>query len=165
MSRIVLRTALVFALSVAALSTGSVQADTVNCFDRQSIYAKLLQPSGGQVSATTQAGVVTYSLPITIDPTPPTVFVSSTGEIEVKIEHQCLRTLRLTVHKDGNPVAIYDQTWEKPCDHAIHTVMVPIGLDAGTFQFQASGVSCSGLPVTPDGRGGVVGDPPLPISL
>lgn len=163
MVRRTIRAAVLMALVAGALASSQAHA-APNCFDRQAIFAKLIQPDGGQVSVTSQAGVTTVTLPAAPLPVTP-VMLSTTGEIEVKIDHQCMKTLRLTVTKDGNPTPVFDQTWETGCDRATHTVMVPIGLDGGTYQFQTNGTSCSGLPVRTDGRGGVVGDPPLPISL
>lgn len=150
-------------LAVIALAAfAPAQAEhTPDCNLRGATFAKWIQPEGGQASVTTQAGVVAYTVPGA--PTAPSVSLSTTGNIEVKAEHACVKVLRVTVFKDGNPTAIYDQASEKGCGHAVHTAMVPIGLDGGSYQFQLSGFSCNGQPLKFDDRGGFVGDPPLPL--
>lgn len=134
---------------------------TLNCNDRGAPFAKFLQPQGGQVSVTTQAGTTT----VTAAPAAPvgSLSLSTTGTIDVKIEYACLSKLTLDVYKDGNPAPVYSSANVKECEHATQTDIVPIGLDGGKYTFSLGGVTCSGAPIKRDDHGGFVGDPPLPL--
>lgn len=152
--------ALTLAATLVTTAVPTAQAsDAPDCTQRNTNWAKLLQPQSGQ--ATVNAGPAgTYNLS-TGGPVP-SVTLSFTGTMDVVIEHSCLKTMSLDVYKDGNPVAIHHKDWtELSCEHAQKTEPVTIGLDGGTYKFWLNGTSCNGLGFKHTPEGGIVGDPPL----
>ncbi|HEX9697633.1 MAG TPA: hypothetical protein VGB64_15125 [Actinomycetota bacterium] len=148
-------------IAVAALGAGLLvpsAASAVEC-GRGTTFAKFVQPEGGQLSANTHLGGIAYTAPAAAVPS---VMLSTTGQIEVKIEHKCLQAMRLTVYKDGVDAPIHTNTWDPlSCEEAVTTDTVNIGLDGGTYKFVLDGLGCEGVPLTPTEHGGLVGDPPL----
>lgn len=140
-----------------AATTAPGRAEVGDCNDRETTFAKLLQPQGG--TATVNAGPAgTHNL--AIGGPVPSVTLSFTGTIDVVIEHSCLLQMSLDVTKDGGGL-VHHKEWNLACEHETKTEPVNIGLDGGTYTFQLSGTSCSGRPMRGDGGGGVVADPPL----
>lgn len=142
-------------LTVAALAA-ALAAPVAGRADCSNPYAKITQPSGGQVvvngMVVTSVGGQSLSL-------------STSGTIEVKIEHDCAYSLDLVVTKTGpgSPTTIHSRHWEPlPCDFGTLSETVIIGLDGGTYRFDVSGVACGGRKLRSDGHGGTIIDPPLP---
>lgn len=159
MKRITLSIMLLAAFAATLLVPAASSADVTQC-GRENTYAKFLQPQGGQVAATTQLGGVAYTIPGS--PLPSMSF-STTGQIDVEIEWSCVKFVRLEVYKDGNPVAIHQNTWGLDCTKGIVKDKVNIGLDGGNYRFVLDGITCTGAPIKRTDDGGFVADPPLPV--
>ena len=121
-------------------------------------FAKFIRPSGGMVQAQTGP---TGALTVQTGGVTPSIFLSTTGTIEVEIEQSCLLSLSLVVTKQGNPTPIHTNSWNLECTHSNVIDNVTIGLDGGEYTFQLSGTSCNGKGIRGDGHGGFVGDPPI----
>lgn len=122
----------------------------------QNPYVKILQPNGGQVIVNGLAVQTAGGQSLTL---------STTGTIDVVIEHECAIQADLTVTKTapGAPTVIHTSSWAPlGCDRGTIKDVVSIGLDGGTYQFDVGGVSCDGRKLRSDGHGGTVIDPPLP---
>lgn len=122
-------------------------------------YVKLLQPAGGQVVAN---GIVVQS------GTGQSLSLSSTGTIDVVIEHSCAVVVDLTVTKKSptGDTVIHTKNWAGlPCGVAKLSDTVTIGLDGGQYQFDLGGNPCTGRKFRSDGQGGTILDPPLPNIL
>ncbi|HVL91458.1 MAG TPA: hypothetical protein VM841_14615 [Actinomycetota bacterium] len=149
--------------AVAALGTGLlVPSSSVaqgQC-QRGETAAKFTQPEGGQLSANTHLGGIAYTLPGST--TPLAVMLSTTGEVEVEIQHRCVQALRLIVYKDGEQAPIHTNAWANlSCDEGVINDIVEIGLDGGSYRFELEGVGCDGSKLRSDGQGGLIVDPPL----
>ncbi len=124
--------------------------------------ASFLSPDDGQVNVNTQAGNTSQDTGSSVQG----FFVSTTGFIEVEIEHHCLHFLFLEVFKveaDGTLTSFHDNTFRPGCsDEGIVTDEVPIGLDAGEYQFTLYWRDCENAEGG-DGRRPVGVDPPLPL--
>ena len=147
-------------LAAALLLPLGASADPTGDCTRGShpIFGELIRPQDGMVQAqTTPTGALSVQTGVTL----PATFVSTTGQIEVEFEYACLQSLTLTVTKEGEPTPVHTNTFDVACEHDTGTDVVEIGLDAGTFSFELSGTTCTGAPITSDGRGGFVADPPV----
>lgn len=151
----------VVAAAVAVPVAGSADpvTDPSMCFNRgHATFAKFIRPQGGMLQAqTTPTGTLTLQSGGPV----PAVFLSTTGVIDVEVEHACMRSLSLRVFKNGNPAPVYSSDWISECQHTTRVEQVAIGLDGGSYEFQVTGAACNGAPVRGDGQGGVVGDPPI----
>lgn len=120
-------------------------------------YVKILQPSGGQVIV---------NGPIASVPGGQSFTLSTTGTIDVVIEHGCAVEVDLVVTKTapGAPAVVHQNHWA-PLDCATGklTDVVTIGLDGGSYQFDVNGMACTGRKLRSDGHGGTIVDPPLPV--
>lgn len=156
MNATIKRMAAAAVLVVAVVAPVAGRAASDPC---QNPYVKMLQPSGGQliVNGTTVSTPGGQSLTL-----------STTGTIQVKLEHGCAFEVDLKVTKTGPgaPSVIHTNHWGPlGCDVGTKTDTVAIGLDGGTYQFDVSGMACTGRKLRSDGHGGTVVDPPLPTVL
>ena len=144
---------------LAALLVPGAGHATANCSDGSlPTYARFVQPEDGMIQAQTgPTGVLTLQT----GGVTPSVFLSTTGQITVEIEQSCLLTLVLTVFKDGQTSPVYTNSWQPECTQSNILDEVNIGLDGGSYNFQLSGTACNGKPLRTNGKGGVVGDPPI----
>lgn len=141
------------AAMLAALAVPTAGSAANACDDP---YVKLLQPQGGQVvvnGISIQSG------------TGQSVTLSSTGYMDVLIQHSCALEVELTVTKTspGAPTVIHQNSWTGlSCEVGELSDSVNIGLDGGTYQFDLGGKPCTGRKFRSDGHGGTVLDPPVP---
>lgn len=150
---------LVAAILAGTLTVPAARSETL-C-QGPDTFGRFLKPSDGQVYVQTQIGNQQTS------GQGQAVYVSTTGTVEVVVEHQCVLSLTLTVVKQTpgvGPQIVYTRTWQPlDCGYGQKSDDVPVGLDGGDYDFELSGTSCNGKPIRPDGKGGFVGDPPLPL--
>ncbi len=149
LARIIAAATIVMAVAAPVASN----AET-NC---ENPYAKITQPDGGQLIVN---GLVVQT------GTGQQLTLSTTGTVDVVIEHECAQFLQLTVTKTGPgaPTAIHNNSWGPlDCGKGTITNVVKIGLDGGTYQFDVNGVSCAGRKLRSDGHGGTIIDPPLGV--
>ncbi|MEO7818179.1 MAG: hypothetical protein ABIS18_03415 [Actinomycetota bacterium] len=138
---------------------GSGQASIQGCTDQsEPTFANFIRPDGGKIQV--QSGP-TGVLTITTAGVLPSVFISTTGQIEVEIQYGCLNAMNLEVYKEGNSTPIYTNNWTYACGAGTQLDSVNIGLDGGSYSFQLTGLTCSNKPLRGDGHGGYVADPPL----
>lgn len=145
-------TAVAMLAALALPGVGMADGHGAGCEDP---FAKILQPDGGQVIVN---GIVVQS------GTGQQLSLSTTGTIDVVIEHDCAIMVDLKVTKTGPgaPTVIHQNSWSPlPCDHGQLTDTVSIGLDGGTYQFDLTGMACTGRKFRSDGHGGTILDPPL----
>jgi hypothetical protein len=145
---------LISAAALLAALAAPVSGSAANPCDDP--YVKLLQPSGGQVVVN---GVVVQTAG------GQSLTLSSTGTIDVVIEHACANLVTLTVTKQSplGDTVIHTNSWDGlHCDIGKLTDTVTIGLDGGQYRFDLGGNSCIGRKFRSDGHGGTVLDPPLP---
>lgn len=146
-------TAAALLAAIAVPATGTASEHGTGC---QNPYAKMLQPDGGQLIVN---GLVVQT------GTGAQLTLSTTGTIDVVIEHDCAIQVDLTVTKTGPgaPTVIHQKSWAPlDCHKSTITEKVAIGLDGGTYQFDLNGVACTGRKLRSDGHGGTIVDPPLP---
>lgn len=141
------------AASITAALVAPAASQAQGCQDPS---IKILQPNGGQVIVNGLAVQAAGGQSLTL---------STTGTIDVIIEHDCAFQVDLKVTKTapGSPTVIHTNSWSPlACDKGTLKDVVMIGLDGGNYQFDVNGVSCEGRKLRSDGHGGTVIDPPLP---
>lgn len=92
------------------------------------------------------------------------VAISMTGVVEVEVNYRCVEMYHFFVVKQdlvNGPVVVYDAWMPKACGSGVDVHQVPIGLDAGQYEFFLEWVGCDGT-AGRDYRELVIFDPPLP---
>lgn len=141
---------------MAALSTmAPIAGQAAGC---AAPVGRITSPQGGQVIVNGQ---------IVQTPLGQSLTLSTSGFIQVTIEHDCVAFFDLTVRRTtpgADPQVIHTAHLSGfGCEAGTLTEQVEIGLNGGSYEFSLTGQTCDGKKLRGDGHGGTVVDPPLPL--
>lgn len=151
-------------LAVAGLLLASAPAALANDRDPKGCeagaFAAFRGFSSGSVTLQTPNNAFTFEVP---RGSSEAVAISLTGVVDVEVEHRCIEsyTMQVTKHTQLGSSVVYTAVMNPGCGSGVDVHHVPVGLDAGSYEFVLKWVGCDGTTGS-DARKLLILDPPTP---